>query len=251
MSALGVTTWYDNALNKVEEEGGSAEDFFAQSERCLVLNKYPISLVQELSVKVPGDFFAAFLRINIDITQFKPLSFSPGSMLPFSETKSYFVPAGGFRINNFQIKADTHPSVRKWNIHQTGQVHIPEAFIIFSTMAPSSVSQPSVIPVRMGMGESGFVPKHEAPLPKDFKSALGDMGVRFEIDFGLWRSRQHEDTYAIVVQYLWCSAFMACSGVIIKRHSEGFLFKSHVFFLLDENFVIDVSTTELTDLLVN
>lgn len=256
MSALGVTTWYDNALSRVEEEGGSAEDFFAQSERSLVLNKYPISLVQELSVKVPGDFFAAFLRANFDPQrEILSLLVSPGSMLPFSETKSYFTPAGGFRINNFQIKADTHPSVRKWEIYQTGQVHIPEAFIIFSTMAASSVPQASVIPVRMAVGGSGLVPAHEAPLPKDFRSIHGDVGMNFTdvrwANFSLWMSSQQEETYAIVVQYQRASFWMACSGLIIKRHSEGFLFKSDVFFLIDENFVIDVSTTEVTDLLIN
>lgn len=255
MSALGVTLWYNNALNKVEEEGGSAEEFFAQVERCLVLNKYPISLVQELSAKVPGDFFAAFLRVNFDTERDNLLSLSPGSMLPFNEFKSYYQTAGGFRINNFQIKADTHPSVRKWEIDQTGQVHIPEAFIIFSTMAPSSVSQGSIVPVRMSVGGSGLVPAHEAPLPKDFRSIHGDVGMNFTdvrwANFSLWMSRQQEETYAIVVQYQRSSFWMACSGIIIKRHSEGFLFKSDVFFLVDENFVIDVSTTEPTDLLVN
>lgn len=182
MSALGVTVWYDNAVKKVEQEGGSAEKLFAQTERHLVLNKYPLSLVEELFAKVPGDFFAAFLRANFDTQRGNVLSLSPGSMLPFSHTKSYYQPAGGFRINNFQIHAQTHMSVRKWRIYPTGQVHIFEAFVIYSTMALSLDPQDSIIPVRMGIGGSGLVARHEAPLPKDFKSVHGDAGMDFTDD---------------------------------------------------------------------
>lgn len=255
MAALGVTAWYDNAVRKTEQEGGSAEELFAQTERDLVLKKYPFNLVEELSAKVPGDFFASFIRVNFDAKGGDILFPSPGSMLPFSDTKSYYQPAGGFRINNFQIPARTHESVRKWRITPTGQVRICEAFIIYSNVAPNVVLRDCIIPVWMGICGSNLVAKHEAPLPENFKSIHGDTGMDFTdnswANFEAWISTQQEETYAIVVQYQRSRLWMACSGLIIKRHTEGFLFKSDVFFLVDEKFAIDISASEETDMLIN
>lgn len=257
MSALGITTWYDEALARVERDHGSQKDFHAEIEQNLVLQKYPISFVRELMEKVPGDFFGAFLRLNIDTQGKDVLAHHAGSLLPFSGTKAFYAPAGGFRIANYQVPTHTHPSVKSWQVLATGMVHIPEACVVYSTMDKTGSDEERILPVRMGTPDVEFGPRRVeivAPLPRGFTS-IHDRGMDFStegwLDFNSWIKSQQEETYALLVQYQLSIIGLAVQGIIVKRQVSGMLWKTDWFFAMDENGVIDLSRTQNVSLTVD
>lgn len=150
MSAIGVIDWFEKSL---------------ESEKHLILGRYPQEFISEVRNHIPGEFFATFakrphtdphdpIQINAipiqlnghDIMRFYSAPAEvKGSLLPFSEIgHSYYrIPEG---INYIRLTMDTHDSVCIWNISALGTVNIQQACVLSSNVFNDIIKSPAALP---------------------------------------------------------------------------------------------------------
>jgi hypothetical protein len=113
MSAIGAKQWYDNYKK-------------ALSETDLVLERYPLSFLQECAEKIGSPFYVTTSCGIIDEGQVI------GSLLPFGRRSQ------PISTHNRTDIVHEHESVRTWKILSNGSVQITQAGIVASSKAPKS-----------------------------------------------------------------------------------------------------------------
>ncbi|CAN9080865.1 unnamed protein product [Alternaria alternata] len=239
MSVLGATTWYTDAL---QQSIASGKNVVEELERDLVLGKYPVQFANELALKMPGSFFAAF-----DKTIFlasSDVGMQIGSMLPFSRDRTAYTPTSPHRFLGYA--AEPVISIKSWVVQKDGTVKIPQATVISSkTMHNEVLSR--ILPVQF-FGRN--VQVVTSPLPVDIESCTGVPYKKDEWnDLHRWIHRRPAESYAVLMQYhhrreqskvVWTSL----SGVILERVGSGPLSKVANFILYDEKQIIDFFISE-------
>lgn len=252
MSALGITEWFTEPLRTIDPEQGST--FRSSLEQDLVLGKYPLRFVQELCRKIPGDFFGAFLKRDIDTAA---QSVSHGSLLPFDSRQTFYLDHYRvFRHQSTGIAPETHRSVRGWNILPTGQVHMPNAYILSSTALATSLSTSQVLPARFTGLEHQGTSRLAASFTSQFSKSRPYYNSPSWCSLHSWVASRRNETFAIVVQYLHNKnkgkiLLTRLSGLIIERLPSGSLVKLTNFFAEDNFQSLNLSQDQPVGWVVN
>lgn len=259
MSAMGVTRWYEKALN--ETMPAQIAEFSARLEEDLVLGKYPAEFVRELSESVPGsEFFNTVLKITHDPNR------TQGSMLPFGvNTVNYML----MRPRPSPLR--THHSLSTWAVLPTGQVHIQQACVVASSSEKTSlqgirclmmfgdttknVDDDVVYESLHGIDWPGLRGLHQHSSTEDFELwtrkielAVDNLGQ----DLGGWMESQKHDTYlALVSSYMSMFHELSVSGVVLQRLTPGSLVKTGHFFTSKGQGWIDTSKVDQVDWIVD
>jgi hypothetical protein len=248
MSVLGATEWYEGILRR---KATLKEKIGEEMEKNLVFGKYPVEFVNELVLKMPGAFFAAFAKDEwfIDSETHSPLK--KGSMLPFSKVQSVYHDSSPYRFLGYA--AQPIASITSWFVQKDGTVRIPRATIISSKTFPDDVLS-RIVAVQFFGGRD--VSAVVAPLPADLPSCTGVPYKRDEWnDLHRWILRRTGEAYAVLTQFhhriqgstvVWTSL----SGVILERYGSSPLRKTANFILYDELQAIDRSKADEVDWVV-
>lgn len=262
MSALGATKWYEKILREVPN--GNETQLRARLEEDLVLGKYPISFVKEVYGTVPGDFFGSYLKLySLDIGKKNgtDVSNAHGSMLPFSTSSEIFSSGSGFRTESSRLFAETHSTVRTWEVRASGHVHIRDACVVSSSVRGlgQCSTQDSRIIAATTMPPMS-IEEHGASLPSAFQSLYGDVTANYGnpswFNLNLWISRQHSCTHAILTEFRRGNEegsddyTLECSGIIIQESPPGTLKKTAHFLFYDVESVLELSEVKRVDWLV-
>ncbi|KAL1639157.1 hypothetical protein SLS58_008244 [Diplodia intermedia] len=139
MSALGVTNWFFNEQIPTIGQASSG-----QVNTPLVEGRYPFAFINEARERFGALFFTTGNYTKIPNEAFRISRWNKrledtklyGTMLPFS--------IDGLRRRIFSparpVGFEDHPSVRTWQLHPDGSVHIPQAGILASWPSPRSTS---------------------------------------------------------------------------------------------------------------
>lgn len=263
MSAIGVTRWYEEALN--ESDPDHMAEFQERLERDLVLGKYPKEFVHELSQSVPGsEFFNTVLKVTYNLDGSRPLT--RGTMLPFSiNVVDYMLERPKL------ISLGTHHSVSTWSVLPTGQVHMQQACIVASSSDKTSLHGIRCLMTfcevtRNVEDEVVFEHLDRIDLPnfrrvistgsaEDVESwveKLEHAGDNLGQDLGAWMENQTHETYLVLVSsYMGMDHELEASGVILQRTTSGSLEKTGHFFTSRGQGWIDTSKIDQVGWLVD
>ena len=248
MSALGVTEWFNKALNAAQQNEGT--NIQASLEQDLVLGKYPLAFVQELCRKIPGDFFGAFFKQDIERVPRPPSLY--GSLLPFDSRQTHYLDHYHYLGHSMAGMApETHRSVLGWTVLATRQVCIPSAYIL----AASTWGGLRIPNVRILLTGEG--PEYQRTAPED-SSLEPQTPVQRESTWTPLRllimDRENE-TFAVGVQYFQIKTehriMTRLSGIFIERLPSGSLVKSGNFLVEDLAGILNVDQCDQVDWTVN
>lgn len=265
MSAIGITRWYEEALD--ESQPDHMAEFKERLERDLVLGKYPAEFVRELKESVPGsEFFNTVVKISRDLNGSWPVT--RGSMLPFS------VNAVNYVLERPKLRAlGTHHSVSTWSVLPTGQVHIQQACVV-----ASSSDETSLHGIRCLMGFCDMTKNADDQVVfesldridwqsfrrvrLDPNSSIDDLESWVKktrhavdnvgLDLGAWMESQIHETYLVLVSsHMAIDHEVSASGVILQRIIPSSLAKTGHFLTTKGQGWIDTSKIDQVDWLVD
>ncbi|RDW56414.1 hypothetical protein BP6252_14159 [Coleophoma cylindrospora] len=119
MSAMGVTDWYVDHLQRYGE---------APPDRDLVLGSYPLAFVNEAVSKIGSEFFSSY---GLDVLKL-PAEDVRGSLLPFGPPGYHLLSGSGLHPDWYGDTVD-HPSLKTWTINVDGSVSIPKATVLLDS----------------------------------------------------------------------------------------------------------------------
>lgn len=264
MSALGATQWYEKMIQEVPP--GNETQLRDRLEEDLILGKYPISFVREVSRTMPGSFFGSYLKEDSIIAGERngtSASHAHGSMLPFSSSPALFLTGNMFRTESIRFFSEAHCTLRTWEVRASGQVYIHEACVVSSSvegLGQCSMQDPRIMAVKTMPAMS--IEEHGASLSTAFQSRHGGKGITYCgdpscFDLNLWISRQPTCTHAILIEFRrWneeglVDYGMGCFGIIIQERPPGKLMKIANFHCIDLDSVVDLSEVKKVDWLVD
>jgi hypothetical protein len=136
MSALGSVKWYPEYCRKYPPENAA--------QGPLVLGKYPLEFINEVSARLGSEFYAWHIRhtrLSGDRVQstLRPDMQPIGSLLPFSPGQ-YGDGYQAYSHINLQSAPVDHPSVKSWRVQEDGTVQIREVGIMAMTNPPEELS---------------------------------------------------------------------------------------------------------------
>ncbi|KAI0546642.1 hypothetical protein F4679DRAFT_406348 [Xylaria curta] len=250
MSALGVTEWYTEPLDSVQPDQGSV--FRSSMEQDLVLGKYPLRFVQELCRQIPGDFFGALSKQDIEGIAG---SLQYGSLLPFDTRQIYYMDHyRAFREQKTCIPPKTHRSVFSWTVLPTGQVCIPSAYLISSSALAGGTDTLQVVPALL------FPPKYRkgvTTLPTSFVTEHpSEYNERYWVSLHPYIAKGENETFAVVVQYVRLRhkgkiLKTQLFGLILERLRTGSLTKLTNFYAEDISLSLDLDQYETVNWIVD
>lgn len=259
MSAMGVTRWYEKALN--ETMPAQIAEFPQRLEKHLVLGKYPAEFVRELSESVPGsEFFNTVLKVTDDPNR------TQGSMLPFGVNTIHYA-----LMRPRSSPLSTHHSLSTWSVLSTGQVHIQQACAVASSSdkmslqgircllmfgdTTNNVGDDVVFESLRSIDWPAFRSLDQHSSTEDFELwtrkielAVDNLGQ----DLGGWMESQKHDTYLVLVaSYKSMFHELSASGVVLQRLTPVSLVKTGHFFTSKGQGWIDTSKVHQVDWIVD
>lgn len=207
MSAVGATAWYEAAI-----AASSATDY-EESTEGLILGKYPLSFIDEVRAKMPGDFF--FSVINQDICEVgDDLQACPykGTMLPFSAGFASFESLERFR----RLNMTDHKSVKQWSILNSGAVRISRACIL-SSREIATDNMNTILPTKLIGSSLEKATEAMETFPDGVEDGLIDIHQFF---------RTHvRELFAVVgaFRYMKNHSDSVFSGIVLQPLSSGAL----------------------------
>lgn len=237
MSALGVTSWYKEALRS--SRASTSDGHVAN----LVLGKYPRRFVQECASKFPGEFFGLIMKVKLNE---QPGLFTErhGTLLPFSRGIVYYInPDMPWLSAN---PMESHESLRTWTVLASGSVRIQRACVLCSSQAGSTISAKL----------AHFLARLRARLPHSLRaSAIAypaeEESLKVYDSLQILQNHLEDpkiELHAILTQFYFMEhdgrRALVAYGIILQRSQWGRLRKKCTFSLTNGLGLVDVLKTK-------